>query len=443
MKRTQLNLSQRSRLELQPFQDVTRSDPVCAHDDERGSCLSALRKSGWRSRSGATLSEALVALLVMSIGVVSLASLFPVAVLKTARANQLTIATNLRYNAEALMKVYPWIYADPNPVDTAIQGVIPDGNPFNDYDFSASRPYLFDPLATIPGRPVPMPTALGILPRYSGGFDVSAATADAICSGPDTWSLIHEASVTSMNAGFTQMELNDLNAVGIQWPGPNQMRVQIFFNGGKSSMTRMVTGIGTNNVLLWTEDINGNSTLDANEDQNGNFVLDAHALPGVITYESARLESRERRFTWLLTVRPQDTGASFTGSLGAKPSFDVSVVVYFGRGFSPQEEQVYGTVPVGVPAVLNLVGSSTVTLQEGSRLFTVTWPSGSTPAIKRGGYVLDAQHGYWYQVENYTDTTGSTSSVVTLTSNILERSTLVAFPRGVVDVFPISSQTPE
>src|SRR5438128_7036080 len=86
-------------------------------------------------RTGATLSEALVALLIMAIGVISLASLFPIAVLKTARANQLTTATDIRYNAEAMMKVYPWIFSDPNPADTGGPLGFADGIPFNDYDF--------------------------------------------------------------------------------------------------------------------------------------------------------------------------------------------------------------------------------------------------------------------------------------------------------------------
>lgn len=408
----------------------SRTVPVIAHG--------ALAPIGSAIRSGATLSEALVALLVMSIGVVSLASLFPIAVLKTARANQLTVATNVRYNAEAMMNVYPWIYSDPNPVDRN-----QNSNPFDDYDFSNSGPYLFDPLATIPGRPVPMPTVVGLLPRFGGGFDASAQLADSICSGSDTWTLLHDGTVVNMNTARTQIELGDLSNVAIQWPGANQMRAQVFFNGGKSSVSRMVTAIGANNALLFTEDINGNNMLDNGEDQNGNFALDAHALPAGTTFESARLESRERRYTWLLTVRPQDTGGSFIGGISAKPTFNVSVVVYFGRGFSPQEEQVYGTVPSGVPAVQNLLTGSTAVLIEGRKVFNVSWPAGSTPSLKRGGYVLDAQNGRWYQIENYTDTTGATSSTVTLASNILEPSTLVVFPRGVVDVFPIAPQTPE
>lgn len=408
---------------------------------------------GWHlapglSRGGATLTEALVALGIMAIGVISLASLFPIAVLKTAKANQLTISTDIRYNAEAMIKVFPWIIADPNPADTGPFGV-PDGIPFNDYDFSSGRPFLFDPHGCVglfgpavvpPERPVTLPAAVGFLPRYPGGFNGLAA-ADSICSGPDTWVLIHDSAVTGITTANTRMDVSDLANVQLIWPGPNQMRVQIFYNGGKSSLTRSVTGIVGSNTLVFSEDVNGNGSLDAGEDQNQNQVLDTHALPAGITYESARLEARERRYTWLLTVRPQDTGASFTGGLGAKPSFDVHVVVYFGRGFSLQEEQVYGTVPAGVPAISNGVAGSAVTLNEGNRLFTVTWPAGETPFLKRGGWILDAANGYWYQIENYTDPTNVTSSTITLSSTILETSTLVVFPRGVADVFPIKPQT--
>ena len=51
-------------------------------------------------RSGLTLTEVLMSLLVMGIGVVSVATLFPLAVLRGARATQLTAGTILKQNAE-------------------------------------------------------------------------------------------------------------------------------------------------------------------------------------------------------------------------------------------------------------------------------------------------------------------------------------------------------
>ena len=52
-----------------------------------------------RTRSGVTLTEVLMSLLVMGVGVVSVATLFPLAVLRGARATQLTAGTMLKMNA--------------------------------------------------------------------------------------------------------------------------------------------------------------------------------------------------------------------------------------------------------------------------------------------------------------------------------------------------------
>lgn len=58
-------------------------------------------------RTGVTLSEVLIALLVMSIGVIAIATLFPISVLRAIQATQLTQATQLRFNAESMMSVRP------------------------------------------------------------------------------------------------------------------------------------------------------------------------------------------------------------------------------------------------------------------------------------------------------------------------------------------------
>lgn len=62
-------------------------------------------------RRGVTLSEVLVSLLVMSIGVVAVATLFPLSVLRTIQATQLTNAAQLRYNFEGMAGARPELYA--------------------------------------------------------------------------------------------------------------------------------------------------------------------------------------------------------------------------------------------------------------------------------------------------------------------------------------------
>lgn len=56
---------------------------------------------------GVTLSEVLVSMLVMGIGVVAVATIFPLSVLRTIQATQLTHATQLRYNFEGLSGYRP------------------------------------------------------------------------------------------------------------------------------------------------------------------------------------------------------------------------------------------------------------------------------------------------------------------------------------------------
>lgn len=66
-----------------------------------------MAKRSSNHRRGVTLSEVLVSLLVMSIGVIALATLFPISTLRVVQATQLTQATQLRYNAEGMLAARP------------------------------------------------------------------------------------------------------------------------------------------------------------------------------------------------------------------------------------------------------------------------------------------------------------------------------------------------
>ena len=66
--------------------------------------ISSVQTRGTVAPAGVTLSEVLVSMLIMSVGVVSLATLFPISVLRTAQATQLTHAVFTRNNAEAAVE---------------------------------------------------------------------------------------------------------------------------------------------------------------------------------------------------------------------------------------------------------------------------------------------------------------------------------------------------
>ena len=82
------------------------------------------------ARSGVTLTEVLMSLLVMGIGVVSVATLFPLAVLRGARATQLTAGTILKLNAAETV-AYSRSPALSTPLPASIGGVPvePPGGP--------------------------------------------------------------------------------------------------------------------------------------------------------------------------------------------------------------------------------------------------------------------------------------------------------------------------
>ena len=69
-----------------------------------------------------------MSILVMGIGVVSLATLFPISILRTAKANQLTNATIVYHNARALVATYPHLVHDPdNDAEYYTSSPDPDG----------------------------------------------------------------------------------------------------------------------------------------------------------------------------------------------------------------------------------------------------------------------------------------------------------------------------
>ncbi len=72
-----------------------------------------------------TLTEVLVALMITSIGLVSVATLFPLSILRSVKATQLTSATDVRFNAEAAIDMYPNML----PISPQVPPVINARNP--------------------------------------------------------------------------------------------------------------------------------------------------------------------------------------------------------------------------------------------------------------------------------------------------------------------------
>jgi prepilin-type N-terminal cleavage/methylation domain-containing protein len=94
------------------------------------------QQSNSKTRQGVTLIEVLMSLMIMSIGVASVAALFPISVLRTVQANQLTNAAIVKYNVEAMVQSDPSWIVDPDR----------DGNLLEHFRNAQDRNYLVDPI---------------------------------------------------------------------------------------------------------------------------------------------------------------------------------------------------------------------------------------------------------------------------------------------------------
>jgi prepilin-type N-terminal cleavage/methylation domain-containing protein len=65
-------------------------------------------------RAGVTLTEVLMSLMIMSIGISAVAVLFPISVLRSVQATQLTNAAILKRNAQALLDMRQELVFDPD-----------------------------------------------------------------------------------------------------------------------------------------------------------------------------------------------------------------------------------------------------------------------------------------------------------------------------------------
>jgi hypothetical protein len=104
--------------------------------------------------------------------------------------------------------------------------------------------------------------------------------------------------------------------------------------------------------------------------------------------------------------------------------------VFFNRPLSADDEQVYqasGSDGVQAP-------------------FTITYPSGKKPFVKKGGLMFDCYFGRWYRVTNITNDTGTTMNIYVdsprpQTDVITSPNFGAVFMRGVVDQFPLAPKS--
>jgi hypothetical protein len=513
-----------------------------------------LRTSAFRiptsdRRRGTSLSEVLVSTLVMSIGVVALATLFPISVLRSIQASQLTNAALVRYNAESLLRSVPEILnigTEWQPVTTYAAGdtVVPpvvtrrktppavfvctaagttggaepqwnfrEGGPTTDGGVTwttvsffqrDSRNYVVDPLGFVLIDPAdansafrgggvagarehfgnvngnPFKAGLNRFPAF--GFylpgnspELNEANAASIAILPDSWTLQAESLDVAYTSGNTNIVLNGVNATelasSVQFTTPDLVpdRIVIFDDSNRRSHTFPVIGVS--------------GTPQATQvDWSG------MALPNNFQPVKARVESLERRYSQLLSVRRGSSGVSY-----------VDVVVFFRRSYGVQDEQVYSCVfrridrgPDGQPGNAGVDDNNNGTNDDVKEL---GWPgsddkprnfcvvqyssAGQKPFFKKGSFVCDIHNLRWYRVIDVTEDPLPPFNIadvspegyevdpvapgmdrfvrLTLDQYVLQDSPLdntltpvvtsgvvggAVLMRGVVDVFPLKPRTP-
>lgn len=336
------------------------------------------------ARQGTTLTEVLMAILCMAIGVVAVASLFPIALLRSVQATQLTQATILRFNAETFVDLNPGLIVNP---DNTTLGK------------HAGKRYLIDPLGwNIVNADGGNPGAVGNMARYNA-LTTSEDTAAALVTLPDSWVLMHEElpvsnTQTSVTLNTIPQEVSNALSSGVT------LRVILFSENENLSEARFLT----------TGQINGN-TISWQRPLPSPYTPSPYFNDKV---PKVRIEFRDRRYTWLLSVR------NFTVDY-AVPQALVDVVVFFNRSAGIEEETPYALHYVK-PRVYS-VGNA-----------------GDKPFLKKGGFMLDTNTGAWHRIQKINEDTDPYQ--ITLEKNTTANidGDLAVFFRGVVDVYPLGTK---
>lgn len=357
----------------------------------------------WHSRgdrSGTTLSEVLISLLIMGIGVLSVATLFPIAVLRTVQATQLTNATILRKDVEQALAMYPQLVFDP---DFHFANV-----PYNNFvgEPNGNLTYIIDPVGWNAPQLATQQATFGTIPRWHAGFE-TPALAKGIGYLPDSWiqkiRVTPTATSTVVNAGPTigtttiTLPANtgaDLQALDDGTTGSVRSgvpaRLVLLSPDRRKAATRILSP-GDISYTTQTIVMTGNPLgMDMWVDANNNGAPDTGEFP----IGEVRIEEYSQRYSWLLTVRKTSTEP-------LKAS--VEMVVFFNRKLSTDAETIW---TLQNPGFQKGVSPAKVT-------FATIPPigGGTRPFLKKGGYLFDAVNGYWYRITKIDNAEGQTPTV--------------------------------
>lgn len=521
-------------------------------------------------RSGATLTEVLMAILILGVGVVSVFTLFPISILRAIQATQNTNAKILKYQAEELVRATPivldvnappagfpspgsgaspaefrgawrpntdytvgdmvvpsvkagssfpaphrWfqcVSASGDPASSAmiepiwnlsgttldlnedlnVNGTLDPGEDQNgngrldqlawspvaavQIDATTGQPsssgpvvptsrYVVDPLGwtlaaaegSFPvnefGNKTDATTGIGAtvwdssigiatapLLRINGGT-TSTLTAALGTTLPDSWEQVLEATPESTfnidsgsspaGPGMVTFPANvDLSNIAFVPVG--RSRITLTSTDGTHTFTRDITGV-SGNQIAWS----GQHPAPAS------FPVISAGPPAELDVGLARVETFDRRYSWMLTVKKDASGRA-----------EIKVVVFFKRALTAADEHVYDSNFGNVAADLDGDGTADGTqhgLGTRSDWVKIVWTSAEPePLTKPGNLLFDARDCEWYRIREVQDR--STTSAVLLLDRTVKTLTTddgsgpppavtpagrAILMRGIVDVYEL------
>lgn len=464
--------------------------------------LLTLRNIPPGTRRGVTLTEVLMSLMIMSIGVVSVATLFPIAALRSAQATRLTNGAILKYNVEALVRARPELIFDPDgdwinsaPASTpaywsrltehfranAEKNYVVDPTGY----FSAAGKYnsswgavtgtslinavpagsrTVDHLSDFLGNTsltVGSETAATVLPRFDGGLRSSGlssalalsatsiaefkAAATAVAGLGDGWDTIVDDIVLSYvwtDGSVSPTNPGTESIVGVQ------LDSEIDLDGVVSSV-QYTSGFSALNDPEFTLI----TVFSADGDFSQSFPL---TTVNTTTHICQWTETGNGDLNGDGLIETRSLPAEFAEQIGRvviekRRVQDFSWMLTVRRAADGRAAGVDIVVMFNDGRNLETERVFPANFTANALGVTVNKTSGTDingdpaePFLKRGAYVLDVNNARWYRIANYRENPADgTQYLLTLESEAVESSPggtgLAVFLPGIVDVYPLGS----
>jgi hypothetical protein len=367
-------------------------------------------------RRGATLTEVLMSMLILSIGVICLATLFPVGMLNSVRASKLTKATMLRNNCDAMLDILPHLVHDPD-----LNGNVLEHN---------NRIYAVDPFGF-----VHVGGSFGPLTRYHAGYNTDAKATNLVML-PDNW---------DDNDGQQRGAPEILQANWVQVPQSlNLIDVQIALANSPTVIPCRVILLDPDGQQSWVRNI-----ISVNPATRRIYWSASESVPTTAKVTEVRVEIFNGKYSWMLTVRKP------AYANGAAPA-SVDAVVFFNRPASVANEDTYfATFGSGADRIVgNADDLDTVELiwnedvngngildpgedfDNDNLIDKSPYPPSRAVA---GGYIFDPENGQWYKILRVLRTTNG-SADLQLDRIVTRASSQAMAPSGIVAVYSLGTK---